>query len=458
MGTTSKPTPLADASWVTMVLDLIDGVIQDRVLVYGSLPPEGGDLDILARPAELRAIREALVAAGFVAVRRMLVRFRPGSRELVELTPADSWGLPPGELETLFAEGQLIAGTLRVVRASPHHTLLVRARKAIQRRTPLQKLRSRTDLLPGDAPEAWRRAGERAVSWRAQYALEMLKAAYERPRVPVLVRWRALIEQTGGREGHTVRGRVRILRAFLPPRLVPRIRPTYVIAFSGLDGSGKSSQARRLRDALLATGQDAVVVWAGIGTNRSLKWIKAPVKRTLRALPRVGPLKEVVDRATPKPDGAPSPLAEPGARNRHHSVWFNLTTQVWMAVMALTNVYSMRRVLLRSFGRGRVIIFDRYTLDSAVRLRHWYGDSMAATLVIRLVHLLARRPNRAYFLDVPPHVAFGRKPEWELHDLVCRAALYHRQYTQLGVRRLDGTRPIDELFAEIAADVWSALH
>lgn len=126
--------------------------------------------------------------------------------------------------------------------------------------------------------------------------------------------------------------------------------------------------------------------------------------------------------------------------------------------MALVNVYSLRKTLLRSFGRGRVVIFDRYTLDSAVRLQHWYGVSLSSRLVIRLIYLLNKRPLRAYFLDVPPRVAFDRKPEWELHDFECRATFYDDDYARLGVRRLDGTRPREDLFAEIASDVWGALR
>lgn len=459
MSVTSKPVPGAASPWANTLLELIDGIIQNRVLVYGSLPPDGGDLDLLARHAELRAIRDTLIAAGFIPVRRMLVRFQEGKREMVELTPADSWRLPSGELNALFAEGQPLGERQYLVQPSAHHALLIRARKIIGRNAAIPRVLGRTRALVAQHPDSWRRANDRAAAWHARRALRAMKYACEHDgRLTLVARWSALAEQLSAREARGVRGHVRILREFLPQALLPRLRRTRVITFSGLDGSGKTSQARLLRDALLATGQDAVVVWAGIGTNRSLGWIKAPVKRMLRALPRGGPFQEVIDRVTPKPDGRPTPLAEPGGEHRRHSRWFRITTQVWMAVMALVNVYSLRKVLLRSFGQGRIVIFDRYTLDSAVRLRHWYGDSLAYRLVIRLVHRLAKRPVRAYFLDVSPEVAFERKPEWELCDLKGRVKLYSEEYARLGVRRLDGTRPADELAAEIAADVWGALR
>ena len=426
MGISSTPVFSEASPWASDTLALIDSVIHDRVLIYGSLPPEGGDLDILARPAELSAIREALIAEGFVPVRRMLVRFLPGRFEMVELTPADAWKLPSVELAALFAEARPVAGAQWLAQPSPHHALLIRARKAVRRPPSLRKLRHRMEATLAEEPDALGRAAKRAIAWNATHALRALCAAYERDgRAPTLLRWRALVEQYG---------------------------------VSGHEASRVHGWLRLLRDAFRATGQEVVVIWAGIGANRSLRSIKAPFKRALRLLPRVGPFRELAERAMPKAGGAPNPLAEPGARTRHHGAGFTAVAWVWMLVMALVNVFSMRKTLLRSFGKGRVVIFDRYTLDSAVRLQHWYGDSLASRLVIRLIALLNKRPLRAYFLDVPPDVAFERKPEWELHDFACRAALYDTWQPRLGVRRLDGTRPADDLFAEIASDVWRALH
>lgn len=456
----SSETALSETSpWASATLELIDSVIQDRVLVYGSLPPDGGDLDILARPAELSAIREALVAEGFIPIRRVLVRFRPGYCEMVELTPADAWKLPPIELSAVFAEAAPIAGMRWLTRPSAYHALLIRARKAVRRQPSLRKLRSRMDGMLADAPDVWRRAEIRAVAWKADYALRLLKVIYERDgHAPALLRLRAIIEQYGGSEAQGIHNWLRLIRALLPRWLTPRFRRTYVVTFSGLDGSGKSTQARLLRDALRGMGQDVVVVWAGIGTNRSLRLMKAPIKRGMRLLPHIGPFKELAQRATPRPDGKPNPLAEPGALSRRHGVGFALATRIWMTVMALVNVYSLRKTLLRSFGRGRVVIFDRYTLDSAVRLQHWYGSSLSSRLVIWLIHHLNKRPLRAYFLEAPPRVVFDRKPEWELRDLECRATLYDDEYARLGVRRLDGTRPVEDLFVEIASDVWGAIR
>jgi hypothetical protein len=212
-----------------------------------------------------------------------------------------------------------------------------------------------------------------------------------------------------------------------------------------------------LRNTLTAAGYDAVIIWAGIGRNRILGQIKAPVKRRLLALPSVGPWAGLRDRITQTGEQK-SGLKTDRKQPQRRGFWLDLVTIVWATIVTLVNILALRRKVLRSLGSRRVIIFDRYTLDSAVKLRHWYGDTWATQLLTGAIHHTTTRPLRAYFLDVAPQVAFDRKHEWDLDDLTCRAVLYHEEYAGLGVRRLDGTRTVTDLNAEIAAEVWQSLQ
>lgn len=467
----SAPVPVrfpAAAPWAAETLGLIEAAIHERALVYGSLPPEGGDLDILARPAAFTAIERALLGVGFLPIREVFVRFVAGQCQMVELTLATAWGLAPAEVEALFAQARPLigdmgdtgdaAGPCRLARPSPQHALLIQARKLPRRGALTPMWRERIAALAAEQPDVWREAQRHAGAWRARVALTLLHDAMEgredARRLSRFARWRTLAEQLGG--DHTLPLEPQLRAAWA---LLPRLRRTRVITFSGLDGSGKSTQAALLCAALRSAGQDAHVIWAGIGANQSLTRIKKPVKGLVRALPHAGPFAELTERFTPSRDGGQGlSLAEPGRRGQRHSVGYLGATQLWMVILALANVYTTRRALLLRSGRGRVIIFDRYTLDSAVRLCHWYGDSPAARLTPWLIHLLAKRPLRAYLLDAQPQVVFDRKPEWTLDDLTCRSAFYHEWYAPLGVRRLDATRPCDDLASEIAADVWRALR
>jgi thymidylate kinase len=443
------------ASPDVMALKVIEAAVHDRVLIYGSLPPAGRDLDLLARPAERVAIRKALVGAGFLGGGELLVRFRPGDTEAVEVTAAESWGLSQGELESLFSDAQPFEGMQWIVRPSPYQALLITARRVAGKHSLPDKLRVRVDGALSEDPDAWKLAYERAPGWHAVQALRVLQAAYRGDGlIPAIARRDAGAEHRIRHGAYSLGAQIRILRSHLP-----RLHRTHVVALSGLDGAGKSSQASLIRDALEVAGSNVVVIWSwgGIGTEGAVDRVKRPIKQILHKLPPVGPWGEVVDRIKTESTTGRTPFADPGTAKRRGGFIVTLVKYAWAATVAGINVWTLYQAALRHFGRGRIIIFDRYTLDSTIKLKYRYGDNLATQVVAHLIHYSTPRPIKAYLLDVPPQVAYDRKPEWELRDLEARAALYRQEYAWLGVRRLDGIRPAPELSAEIAADIWRAL-
>jgi hypothetical protein len=159
--------------------------------------------------------------------------------------PASSWGLPPAELEALFAEARAVEGCAKLVSPAPHHVLLILAR--LTGCGPLsEKRRARLEAAVAEDPGAWERARQAAPAWRLRRELAHLR--------------------DGGEKSHRI----------------PRPRRPKVIALSGIDGSGKSSQAELLRGALERLGYDAAVEWSPYGQDAWLGYLAAPVKRLLR--------------------------------------------------------------------------------------------------------------------------------------------------------------------------------
>jgi hypothetical protein len=75
-----------------------------------------------------------------------------------------------------------------------------------------------------------------------------------------------------------------------------------------------------------------------------------------------------------------------------------------------------------------------------------------------MVRMLSPRPVRSFWMAVPPATALERKAEqYNLDQLTLQNRLYEEEHARLGARRLDGTRPREELCDEIAREVWSAL-
>lgn len=455
--TTPKPTPAPRLTprltSCASALGLVDDAVAGPVLASGALPPLGSDLDLLAAPREEAAIRAALVAAGFVERRGRFARFAPGQVEVVECVPTAAWALPPDALATLFTEARPLPGTCHLVRPSPQHELLIRARKAAQRRILTAHQREAIRAIDESDPEAWDRAQADARAWQARYALALLRARYESSRGEERdLRWRVLLERC-------TRAAVRSHARRVLRRQVSRFRYPPIVAFSGLDGAGKTLQAALLRDALAATGQDAIIVWKGVGRNRVLGVLRKLVSACVRRVPHAGRVSQALDEILPDlSEAAPSNTALPAVGDwRRRGTAFIVATYAWASLIALTHVLAVHRSVLRAWGRGRVLIYDRYRLDSVVRLLMWYGDCPATRLLTRVVAVCTPRPVAAFLLDLPAEAAFERKGEWGVEDLRARETLYLAEYARLGVARLDATLPIDALSAHIAAAVWRSL-
>jgi hypothetical protein len=169
----------------TDLLRTIDAVVENPVLVFGSLPPAGRDLDLLALPRDAEAIARRLSEEGFLPWGRGWVAFRGCSAQAVELIPPAKLRLPDDELRQLFAEGTAIAPTTKIVEPAAHHTLLIAARRLARDRTQLApKQRARIARAATREPAAWERARSKAEVWGAQSALARLEAAYRSEEAP----------------------------------------------------------------------------------------------------------------------------------------------------------------------------------------------------------------------------------------------------------------------------------
>lgn len=382
------------------VLQVVDGVVTGRVIVTGSLPPQGRDLDVLAPPATLARSQAALRALGFVPRRSTWARFQP--LELVDLRPLAD--------EAMLARATPVEGCTRLCRADPADDLRLTA-LAFARDGRLSPSRRARAAVPAAVWQVARGRGDGPE-------LDALAAALHR------------VDDTPG----TVRraaGRVR------------RVREAGLVALSGVDGAGKSTQATLLRDTLTATGIDAVVEWNRLSHDR---WLDAVAR----------PVKWLLGRRTARPEGPAGPSGAPGGERDEPET--GPARGVWVVVVAVANAVAHVRSVRRHTLAGRVVICDRYVLDSVVHLESHYPSGPGQRLAVWLVRRLSPEPRAAFYLSVPPQHAIDRKPRPGIEPRVTRQArAYEHRHPALGVARLDATRPVDDLAAEIAAEVWRRL-
>jgi thymidylate kinase len=182
-----------------------------------------------------------------------------------------------------------------------------------------------------------------------------------------------------------------------------------LISFSGVDGSGKTTQIKNLRSCLDT---------AGLQTRVLTFWDNAVVAVKYR--------ESFVHRLYKSEHGVGAPGKPVNRRDKNMRGW-HLT--LVRHVLYLLDAVNLCRVVARErTAKGResgppdIIIFDRYIYDELANLNL---DSRFSRAFIRLIHAMAPRPDVAYLLDADPAEAYARKPEYPLDFMTrCRRAYF----------------------------------
>ena len=417
-----------------MTAEIVDSLLRQRAVVFGSLPPRGRDLDLLLPGAEVKDLGMRLADAGFHRRGGTWALFAHCSAYGVDVHDVSRWAPTQRAASDLFQQAVPIAGYTHLVAPAEHHRILILGLRH-HRGMPLTE--HKRAILHGFDDDTWQRAEQESGEWGLTSHLHTVRAELDAPAPP------------------TQPGRT-------DPRRRAPWRRTVVIALSGVDGSGKSTQVRNVQAALDRLGQPAEVQWTKITqdglSQRVGRAVKAVIARTplaarvdpaqLAAPAREGDDGEIRNY----PDGAPPP-PDPGKVLRRKS---KVLTWCWALLVAVGNGLEHRRAVQRH--GTRVVICDRYVLDSFAHLKYRYGSAGSLWLHRRVIGLLSVRPAQAFFLDVPAEIARARKPEQYLTSELARfRELYHEYAQEAGVHVLDGTRPVDELAAEIARMSWDSL-
>jgi dTMP kinase len=182
-----------------------------------------------------------------------------------------------------------------------------------------------------------------------------------------------------------------------------------LIAFEGLDQSGKQTQAERVRDRLA-------------GSGRIVELLSFPEYDT--------------------PIGAEIRQALAGARRWGADV---------MQLLYIANRYELKPRIEEALARGTIVVCDRYVASSIA-----YGESQgldAAWLLDVQRHL--PQPDVTFLLDIAPEVSAQRKTagrdayERDLALLARVRDSYLRQAQARGWLRLDASGDRDTIASEI---------
>lgn len=215
-------------------------------------------------------------------------------------------------------------------------------------------------------------------------------------------------------------------------RLLSRRR--FVIALSGVDGSGKSTLGSHIVEDLKAAGIPTSQVWARPGMR--LGFLNRVARLARRAVgQQTSGLKEAARGGT---------ASVPSRRG--------LVGWAWAFLVSVAYLGDVARQHAAATG---VTIYDRHVVDATVTLDTIYAGTQL-TLQKAAIRLLLPRARRAWYLAVTAEVALERKPDPLFGETIVRRQLehYEREISAAGIARLDGTLPTAQLaeivFREIA--------
>jgi thymidylate kinase len=413
---------------MTDVRQELDQRLPAAVAVTGRLVPGSADVELVVDDAAAPAVEGALSSLGYSRRGEVWARFSSCDADVVTVRRLGTWpaGAPAGEPQRMLAQAMPIEGCAKLRWLAPADELLVLAQRFARRpEVPAAGVREALHRALVADPSAWVVAAERAQLWRAEAAVRVAREAYDGVRTPGSAELRDLAAEAGP---------VQVLR-------------TGVVALSGLDGSGKSTQSHALAATLSKLGHDTSVEWTRLSFDASLDVVAAPVKALL-ALRHRGSATTVASE-----EPAPAAVTPRSLRDRSPVV-----NHAWTAVVATANGSTQRRTTNAQLRAGRVVVRDRYVLDSVVQLHSVYGARDDVSSQARIVERLSPAPLVAFYLDVPPAEAYRRKPEeYTEAELAAHAALYRREAARLGVQTVDAARDRAELAAELGATVWRVL-
>ena len=175
----------------------------------------------------------------------------------------------------------------------------------------------------------------------------------------------------------------------------------FLISFSGVDGSGKSTQIENLRSALHAAGLSTCLLAFWDNVVVGVKYREGFVHKVYKSERGIGAPGKPVNR-----------------RDKNMRGW-HLT--VARHFLYLLDARNLRRVVAQAKMSGAdVVILDRYIYDELSNLNLSNPVSRA---FVKAIQAFVPKPDIAYLLDADPAAAYVRKPEYPVEFMQkCRRA------------------------------------
>lgn len=209
-----------------------------------------------------------------------------------------------------------------------------------------------------------------------------------------------------------------------------RYQPPMLIAFSGVDGSGKTTYAETLCDILTTCEIKNHYVWSRVASSSFIK----PFSKTAKIFHSLKKENRISKQA--------ENYAESEARRKDLFAKSPILRMLGLFILLLEMLWQYSLKVTLPLSCKKVVICDRYIYDTLVDILTRYGmnfENTDGTLFAKILTILTPKPDIAYLLHIPLKDACSRKDvdTEEIGFLKKQIALYHEMVPVFNLHEMD---------------------
>jgi len=196
------------------------------------------------------------------------------------------------------------------------------------------------------------------------------------------------------------------------------------IIFCGLDGSGKSTQAKLLHKYFIKKNIDSEYIWLRYPNKFSLI-----IAAILRLFKMSGyPLSESKKNK--------------GFKNLGKSLFF---FNLWKKFL----LFDFKIVVKKLQNKNHVIIIDRFVPDVVVDLIFSSENKIPSKIIIDEFFSIIPKNSKIFFINISANVSYSRNHEEDLETLEKKKIIYQKICKLFNISIIDGNKSIETIHQEI---------